>query len=71
MTKTFKIGDKVRYTPFPDCGDSLIENGMVKEIPTHTDKEIRVVYHCADEWDNFMDYTSQLTPIDKLELGWK
>jgi hypothetical protein len=43
---------------------------MVKEIPDHTNKHIRVVYNCAGEWDNFMNYTSQLTPIDKLKMGW-
>ena len=65
-----KIGDKVHYTPFEGCDASLIENGMVKEIPDHTNTEIRVVYHCGGEWDNFMDYTSALTPISKLKLGW-
>jgi hypothetical protein len=43
---------------------------MVKEIPEHTNIEVRVVFHCAGEWDNFMDYTSQLTPISNLEIGW-
>ena len=66
-----KIGDKVHYIPFHDCDDSLIENGMVKEIPEHTLTDIRVVYNCAGEWSNFKNYTSQLTPIKNLILGWK
>jgi hypothetical protein len=65
-----KIGDKVHYIPFEDCDASLIENGVVKEIPDHTNTEIRVVFHCGGEWDNFMNYTSALTPISKLKLGW-
>jgi hypothetical protein len=79
-----KIGDKVHYTPFEGCSDDLIENGVVKEIPDHTNISeldldlwhvyakglIRVVFNCAGEWDNFKNYTSQLTPIDKLAMGW-
>ena len=30
---TIKIGDKVHYIPFEGCDESLIENGIVKEIP--------------------------------------
>lgn len=66
-----KIGDKVHYTPFDGCDIALIENGMVKEIPDHTNTSIRVVYNCAGEWDRFMDFTSAMTPIDKLAIGWK
>jgi hypothetical protein len=42
---------------------------MVKEIPDI--HNVRVVYHCAGEWDNFKNYTSALTPIDYLHKGWK
>ncbi len=63
-----KIGEKVHYTPFEGCDESAIENGMVKEIPDHTNDHIRVVFNCAGEWNNFMNYTS---PINKLEKGWK
>jgi hypothetical protein len=66
-----KIGDRVHYTPFKGCNPESIENGIVKEVPDHTNNHIRVVFNCAGEWDNFMNYTSQLTPIDKLEKGWK
>lgn len=62
-----KIGDKVHYIAYEGA---MAENGMVKEIPDHTNTHIRVVYNCAGEWDNFRDYTSQLTPINKLKTGW-
>jgi len=64
-----KIGQKVHYQPkhFP----AKFENGMVKEIPDHTNLEIRVVYHCNSDWNNFADYTSALTKIEDLHLGWK
>lgn len=64
---TLNIGDKVHYIGHEGAKP---ENGMVKEIPDNTNTEVRVVYHCAGEWDNFMDYTSQLTPINKLKMGW-
>jgi hypothetical protein len=65
-----KIGDKVHYIPFKGCVEDQYQNGMVKEIPDHTLTSIRVVYHCAGDWKNFKDYTSQLTPIEQLKLGW-
>lgn len=63
-----KVGDKVHYIPF--AGSKFVENGIVKEIPTHTLEHVRVVYHCAGEWERFMDYTSALTPIERLFMGW-
>ena len=66
-----KIGDKVHYIPFKGCDRSQVENGMVKEIPDHTNTAVRVVYNCAGEWNNFMDYTSVLTKIEYLEYGWE
>jgi hypothetical protein len=65
-----KVGDKVCYQPSHYDEDKW-ENGMVKEIPDHTNNSIRVVYNCAGEWDNFQDYTSALTNIRDLSLGWK
>jgi hypothetical protein len=65
---TLKVGTKVFYRPSHDKG--LVENGMVKEIPDHTTEEVRVVYHCGGDWKNFKDYTSALTPVANLFLGW-
>lgn len=66
-----KIGDKVHYIPFKGCDESEYENGMIKEIPDHTNTAVRVVYKCNGEWDRFKDYTSQLTNLNQIGLGWK
>lgn len=60
-----KVGDKVRYIKGDKC-----ENGIVKEIPTPFAGHLRVVYFCADDWDNYMNYTSALTNINDLKVGW-
>lgn len=65
-----KVGDKVHYQP-SHYEENQWENGMVKEIPSHTTDLVRVVYHCAGEWNKFMDYTSALTEIKDLKAGWK
>lgn len=67
---TIKIGDKVSYQP-EHLGDDKYQNGMVKEIPNHTNTAIRVVYNCNGDWDNFKNYTSQLTNIKDLKLNWQ
>lgn len=66
-----KVGDKVCYQPSQYVEQDKWENGMVKEIPDHTNTAIRVVYNCAGDWDNFKDYTGCLTNINDLTLGWK
>jgi len=65
-----KVGDKVCYQPAHYSEDKW-ENGVVKEIPPHSTTEVRVVYNCAGDWDNFMNYTSALTNVRDLTLGWK
>jgi hypothetical protein len=65
-----KIGDKVHYKP-SHYGDEKWENGMVKEIPEHTNDSVRVVYNCCGDWDNFKNYTSALTHKRDLFIGWK
>ena len=65
-----KVGDKVHYIPFKGCDEGLIENGIVKEIPRHTNEAVRVVYHCDGQWDRYWDYTSALTYIGQLTPGW-
>lgn len=66
-----KVGDKVCYQPAHYKESGRYENGMVKEIPDHTNTSVRVVYNCAGDWDNFKNYTSALTSLDDLTLGWK
>lgn len=62
-----KIGDKVHYLKF----DGSYENGRVKEIPEQTINHVRVVYNCAGNWDDFMEFTSALTSVHDLGLGWR
>jgi hypothetical protein len=66
-----KIGDKVCYQPDHYKKDGKWENGIVKEIPEHTITAVRVVYNCAGDWKNFKNYTSALTDLRDLTLGWK
>lgn len=65
-----KVGDKVHYQP-SHYEETQWENGMIKEIPDHTPGSIRVVYYCAGDWTKFMNYTSALTNLRDLKLGWK
>lgn len=60
------IGSKVHYVP----SHGKIINGIVKEVPEHSVTEVRVVYNCAGDWQNYKDYTSALTNIKDLRLGW-
>lgn len=43
------------------------ENGIVKSV---TSKGAFVVYHWADEPENFENFTGQLTPFNRLFSGW-
>jgi hypothetical protein len=63
-----RIGDRVRYIGYLGA---KAENGRIKEIPEGQYTSVRVVYHCAGEWRNFMNYTSVLTDIVYLYDGWK
>lgn len=69
-TSKLKVGDKVYYQPDHYSEDEW-ENGMVKEIPEFTTTSVRVVYNCAGDWENYKNYTSALTHIRDLKLGWK
>lgn len=65
-----RVGDKVRYQPdhYPE---ERWENGIVKEVPDHTDTAVRVVYNCGGDWENYANYTSALTDLRDLRIGWK
>jgi hypothetical protein len=60
-----KVGTKVHYTN----GDK-VENGIVKDMSENTPVSVRVVYNCAGDWKNFDQFTSALTPLRTLALGW-
>lgn len=64
-----KVGDKVHYQPAHYDPDQY-EVGIIKSIPEQCVDSVRVVYHCAGNWDNYMDYTSALTNVRDLHLGW-
>lgn len=66
--KTISIGDKVHYKP-DYFKEGEYEIGKVKEIVGLLEG-VRVVYHCAGDWDNFMDYTGALTNVMDLYYGW-
>lgn len=65
-----EVGNKVHYQP-SHYGSDQWENGLVKEIPNDSLDSVRVVYNCAGDWKNYKDYTSALTNVRDLELGWK
>jgi hypothetical protein len=66
-----KIGDKVYYQPDHYKEENKYENGIVKEIPDRSIDSVRVVYNCGGNWKNYQNYTSALTNIRDLFLGWK
>ena len=62
LQEFFQKGDKVTYTEFP----FVKEKGIIKKpglIPT-------VVYKWNNDPENFMNYNSASTPINKLTYGW-
>jgi hypothetical protein len=62
------IGDKVHYIPFPDCDDSIKENGIVKSI--QDTKHCFVVYHWDKRPEEYQNFTGQRTKISELKKGW-
>ena len=69
--KDLAVGCKVHYVPKHYIEKGKWENGIIKEIPDATEAFVRVVYNCADDWGNYMNYTSALTNLQDLRLGWK
>lgn len=68
--RTLQVGDTVHYQP-DHYSDDEWENGVVKELPTHRDDAVRVVYNCNGEWHRYQDYTSAMTMLSDLKLGWR
>ena len=78
-----KVGDKVYYQPehyknilvLDNTTEESVtekwENGLVKEIPDWSTDSVRVVYNCCGDWNNYKNYTSALTNVSDLYLGWK
>ena len=66
----FHPGDKVSYFPHQGCNKLSIQKGIVKSLNEHDNTIAFVVYHCADDWDNYHAYTGASTKIKDLKLGW-
>lgn len=60
-------GSKVTYCP--DYGEN--KKGKVKSFDEEDYDYAFVVFNCADNWDNFTDYTVARTPIVDLKKGWE
>lgn len=65
MLENPQVGQFVTYK---DHGKT--EKGRIKEVPENSPGFVRVVFHCNNKWNSYMDYTSALTPIEYLEDGW-
>jgi hypothetical protein len=65
-----KVGDKVHYKP-EHYGDDEWENGIIKEIRANNNDAVFVVYNCNNDWANYKNYTSALTNLRDLKLGWR
>lgn len=65
-----RIGDKVNYQP-EHYDPSQWENGIIKEIREGKLDGVWVVYNCNGEWDRYTDYTSALTNLTDLHIGWR
>ena len=73
------VGQKVHYQPDHYKEFDKYENGIIKEIPKFADDPesyigyncVRVVYNCNMDWEHYTNYTSALTRIDDLKLGWR
>lgn len=46
------------------------DHGIIKSFPDSRPCHAYVVFNCADDWDNYLDYTAQHTPIKYLKPGW-
>jgi len=65
MGMELTIGTKVHYTA--PHGEK--QNGVIK---SHSDDltTVFVVFNCANDWENYQDYTGQSTKILALNPGW-
>lgn len=62
-----KVGDKVNYY----CGrGTKDQNGIIKTLSSFSDR-VFVVYNCNNDWDNYQNYTAELTYKTDLMSGWK
>lgn len=63
----FKQGDKVHYC----TNHGTTENGIYKCLKVVNKKTCAyVVYKCNNDWENYANYTAELTDIRDLKPGW-
>ena len=58
-----KPGDKVCYIPTQ-------ENGIIKNTNMLSIGMVHVVYNCSGNWEEYFNYTAELTELKYLEMGW-
>ena len=61
-----KVGDKVTYVP--EHGN--FEEGIIKEMHPAMNDHAWVVFHCNNDWNDYKNYTGQLTSLTYLRKGW-
>lgn len=69
-SKKPKMGELVHYVPFEGCNVERILNGRIKIVPDDYEGSVRVIFHCNEEWNNMVNYTSALTNVKQLRQGW-
>ena len=62
--KILSEGSKVTYVK-----NKTIEHGIIK-VFSEDGRFAFVVYHCNNDWDNYKNYTGQMTAVSNLKPGW-
>lgn len=65
--QTLEVGDKVTYI---DSYSKKREFGRVKSFSNVETPTAFVVFQCNEDWDNYQNYTGQITDIKDLYQGW-
>jgi hypothetical protein len=65
-----EVGQRVYYQP-SHYQNHEWENGVIKEIRDTCETGVWVVYNCNNDWKHYVEYTSALTNLQDLFLGWK
>lgn len=64
-----KVGTKVHYIPFEGADKEIWENGIIKGHSPELNHYF-VVFKCGGDWENYQNYTGQLTDGKNLKGGW-
>lgn len=66
--KDIKVGDRVYYQS-PHSPKNTYEKGIISGVEK-SKAHVFVVFHCNEDWDNYKNYSSQLTDLKSLYHGW-